>query len=95
MLVIFNVLAGVAELTSTVVNQARALRVAEIVTDYRNIQNQIASVRSNPSASEYNEVGFALLRRCELEARALLQQPFQASTGGARDEEQIKVQLRR
>ncbi|KAK5168124.1 uncharacterized protein LTR77_006692 [Saxophila tyrrhenica] len=76
-------------------NQARAMRVAEIMTDYRNIQTYIASVRANPSSEEYNEDGYVLLRRCVAEAQALLSQPFNAQTSSTGDDEQTKSQLRR
>ena len=77
------------------VNQARAMRVAEIMNDYRNIQNRISTFRISPSADEYNEVGYALFRQCESDARALLSQPFQTVGSNGRDDEQIKTQLRR
>lgn len=79
-----------------VVNNARALRVGEIITDYRNIQQRISQIRTSPSAEEYNEVGFALLRQCENDARALLSHPFAGVQDNPdRDEEQVKLQLRR
>lgn len=82
--------------TDHVVNQARAMRISEIMTDFRNLQNYIASIRAAPSAEEYNEDGFVLLRRCESEARLLLQQDFNMASPGQRgDEEQQKMQLRR
>jgi hypothetical protein len=70
------------------------MRVAEIMTDFRNIQTYISSIRASPSAEEYNEDGYALLRRCVADAQALLSQPFSAQSC-SRDEEQIKLQLRR
>ena len=70
------------------------MRIAEIMTDFRNIQTYIAAIRANPSAEEYNEEGFVVLRRCVAQAQALLAQPFQ--TNGSRgDEEQVKAQLKR
>lgn len=74
------------------------MRIAEIMNDYRNIQQRIAGVRANPAAEEYNEVGFVLLRQCEHDARVLLAQPFNADTGngnGNQDEQQARNQLRR
>lgn len=72
------------------------MRIAELMADFRNLQNYIASIRAAPSAEEYNEEGFVLLRRCESDARALLQQGFNvASPGQQGDEEQQKMQLRR
>jgi hypothetical protein len=77
------------------VNQARAWRVAEIMSDFRNIQNYIAAIRASPSAEEYNEEGYVVLRRCVAEAQALLSQPFQAQNGNPGNEEQDKMHLRR
>lgn len=73
------------------------MRVAEIMTDFRNIQTYIAAIRASPAAEDYNELGFALLRQCESEALALLNQPFRTTNGGGGgdDEEQQKMQLRR
>lgn len=71
------------------------MRVQEIITDFRNLQNYIASIRANPSAEEYNEDGFVVLRRCVAEAQALLAQPFQSQNGTGRDEEQNRAHLRR
>jgi hypothetical protein len=82
-------------LTSCIVNQARAMRISEIMTDFRNLQNYIASIRAAPSAEEYNEDGFVLLRHCEAEAKSLLHQGFQMSGSQRADEEQQKAQLRR
>lgn len=71
------------------------MRITEIMTDFRNLQNYIASIRAAPSAEEYNEDGFVLLRHCEAEAKSLLDQGFQMSGAQSKDEEQQKAQLRR
>jgi hypothetical protein len=71
------------------------MRVAEIMSDYRNIQNYIAAIRASPSAEEYNEEGYLVLRRCVAEAQALLSQPFQTLNNGQGDEEQHRMHLRR
>lgn len=71
------------------------MRIGEIMTDFRNIQNYIASIRANPSAEEYNEDGYLILRQCVSEAQALLPQPFQTTSTTRGDEEQDKIQLRR
>jgi len=75
-------------------NNARAMRVAEILNDYRSVQNYIAAIRASPSAEEYNEDGFVILRQCVVQAQQLLAQPFNTETGSA-DAEQIKADLRR
>jgi hypothetical protein len=77
------------------VNDARAIRVAEIMTDFRNLQYYLNQLRANPTAEEYYLEGYSLLRQCTLEAQAILQNPFSASTsspGG--DAEREKQQLR-
>jgi hypothetical protein len=71
------------------------MRVAEIMTDFHRIQNFILSIRASPSAEEYNEDGFALLRRCVHEAQALLAPNFQQQAATRGDDEQTKLQLRR
>jgi len=70
------------------------MRVAEIITDYRNILNYIAAIRASPSAEEYNEEGYLVLRRCVAEAQALSSQPFQTQNGKG-DEDLDKMHLRR
>ncbi|KAI5359063.1 hypothetical protein Slin15195_G066940 [Septoria linicola] len=78
---------------------ARAMRVSELMTDYRNTQTYMASIRSNPSAEEYNEEGFQVLRHCVAESQRLLQQGFAtivpSATAKEGDEEAAKTQLRR
>ena len=71
------------------------MRVAEIMQDFRNIQSYIAGIHTNPSAEEYNEEGFVVLRRCVAEAQALLVQPFAAQNGNRGNDEQDKTNLRR
>jgi hypothetical protein len=72
------------------------MRVREIMEDFQRLQTYIASIRANPSAEEYNEEGFVVLRRCVADAQVLLaQHPFQVQNGTGLDEDQNKVQLRR
>ena len=53
-------------------NEARALRVTELMRDYQDIQRKIVSYEATPSEAAYNEIGFVTLRQCHAEARALL-----------------------
>ncbi|KAL1311606.1 hypothetical protein AAFC00_001718 [Neodothiora populina] len=77
-------------------NQARAMRVAEIIDDFRSIQHFLASIRANPSAHVYYEEGYAVLRQCASDSQALLSQPFDSQAFGPHgDEEEKKSQLRR
>lgn len=80
---------------TAIVNQARAMRVAEIVADFRNIQHFIANIRANPPAHEYYEEGYAVLRQCAEKAQALLSQPFTPESSSPQgNEDQEKLQLR-
>ncbi|RMX89881.1 hypothetical protein D0869_00530 [Hortaea werneckii] len=73
----------------------RALRVAEILNDYRNILDYLSAIRANPSAEEYNEDGYVVLRKCVTQAQALLSQPFRTQGGSRGDDEINKAHLRR
>jgi len=54
------------------VNEARAMRVAEIMNDFRNLQHYIAQVKADPLPEEYYEEGYAILRQCAADAQAVL-----------------------
>lgn len=69
--------------------------MAEIVTDYRNILHYIAAIRASPSAEEYNEEGYLVLRRCVAQAQALSSQTFHSQNGVKGDEEANKAHLKR
>ena len=58
------------------VNNARALRVTELMRDYQDIQSKIAAYSATPSEAAYSELGFVTLRQCHAEARALLNAPY-------------------
>ncbi|KAF1937671.1 hypothetical protein EJ02DRAFT_48441 [Clathrospora elynae] len=64
-------------------NDARAMRVAEIMTDFRNIQHYLVQLRATPTAEEYYIEGYSLLRQCMAEAQSILQTPFSGSAGAA------------
>lgn len=71
------------------------MRVAEIISDFRNIQHYLASIRANPPAHEYYEEGYLVLRQCAAGAHALLSQPFDThALYPEGNEEQEKAQLR-
>jgi hypothetical protein len=70
-------------LTSLSVNDARAIRVAEIMTDFRNLQHYLVQLHASPTAEEYYLEGYALLRQCTAEAQAILQTHFSGSSGAA------------
>jgi hypothetical protein len=72
------------------------MRIAEIISDFRNLQHYIAQIQANPSAEEYYLPGYSLLRACIAEAQAVLTSPYahgpNAPPGG--DIETEKAQLR-
>ncbi|TID26866.1 hypothetical protein E2P81_ATG01329 [Venturia nashicola] len=57
-------------------NNARALRVAEIMADFRNLQYYIAQIQANPAPEDYYLEGYSLLRACVAEAQAILASPY-------------------
>ncbi|KAK6001586.1 hypothetical protein QM012_002917 [Aureobasidium pullulans] len=72
------------------------MRIAEILSDFRHLQHYIANIRANPSAEDYYEEGYCVLRQCAAEAQALLAQPFDCQGPEPDgDCEQEKVQLQR
>ena len=60
------------------VNEARAMRVAEVMNDFHLIQRRMSQLQATPSPNEYHEEPFVILRQCQAEARAVLAAPFQA-----------------
>lgn len=84
----------VTDRTSTV-NDARAVRITEIMTDFRNLQHYLSQLRATPTAEEYYLEGYSLLRSCASEAQTILQTPFSASTGASTgDPERERQQLK-
>lgn len=76
-------------------NDARAIRVAEIMGDFRNLQYYLSQLRATPTAEEYYLEGYSLLRQCAAEAQSILETPFAASSGApGGDPEREKLQLR-
>ncbi|KAF2119437.1 hypothetical protein BDV96DRAFT_610453 [Lophiotrema nucula] len=76
-------------------NDARAIRVAEIMTDFRNLQYYLSQLRATPTAEEYYLEGYSLLRQCSTEAQQILEAPFSAGrTSPNGDPEREKAQLK-
>lgn len=71
------------------------MRVTEIMTDFRNILMFLTQIRTNPSAAEYNEEVYVVLRRCVAQGQALLNQPFDTQSESRGDDEQDQAHLRR
>ncbi|KAL9598356.1 MAG: hypothetical protein Q9179_003948 [Wetmoreana sp. 5 TL-2023] len=57
-------------------NEARALRVAELMTDYQGLLRRIAEYAPNPPPEDYYEQGYEVLRQCRAEAQAVLVIPY-------------------
>ncbi|KAL8763071.1 MAG: hypothetical protein Q9184_001031 [Pyrenodesmia sp. 2 TL-2023] len=79
------------------VNEARALRIVEIISDFQGLQRRIAEYAPNPAPEEYFEEGYQVLRQCRADAAAVLAAPFpldfsHVSSGSG---EQEKRQLQR
>ncbi|KAF2133817.1 hypothetical protein P153DRAFT_372380 [Dothidotthia symphoricarpi CBS 119687] len=75
-------------------NDARAIRIAEIMTDFRNLQHYLSQLRATPTAEEYYLEGFSLMRQCISEAHTILQTPFNATGPATGDPEREKQQLK-
>ncbi|KAL9613208.1 MAG: hypothetical protein Q9167_002224 [Letrouitia subvulpina] len=79
------------------INEARALRITEVMNDFQNLQRRISEYAPNPPPEEYYEQGYEVLRQCRAEAQAILMAPYPPDNlqvpGGP--EEQEKRQLQR
>ncbi|KAI4280998.1 MAG: hypothetical protein L6R35_005778 [Caloplaca aegaea] len=77
-------------------NEARALRVVEIMRDFQSLQHRIAEYSPNPSPEEYFEEGYQVLRQCRAQAAALLAAPFPLDlsqiAGGSGEQEKRHLQ---
>lgn len=69
-------LAKIFELTNLLVNEARAMRVAELMNDFQNLQSQIAQSQIPLSPDGYNDEGYRVFRQCRAEGQELLAAPF-------------------
>ncbi|CAO1602955.1 hypothetical protein XANCAGTX0491_006550 [Xanthoria calcicola] len=78
-------------------NEARALRIAEIVTEFQSLQSRIAEYSPNHSPDEYFEEGYEILRQCRAEAQAVLVAPYptEPSDASSVSDESEKRQLQR
>jgi len=80
-----------------IVNDARAMRVAEVMNDFRTIQHKISQYHVNASQAEYHLAGYAILRQCHAEAQAVLATHFDPGSvqSSGTSAEQTKRQLQR
>ncbi|KAJ5561432.1 hypothetical protein N7535_004101 [Penicillium sp. DV-2018c] len=58
-------------------NQARAMRIAEIINDYRTLLLHISQQQVEPSQSDYWDEGFVVLRECLSSAQTLMSANYQ------------------
>lgn len=87
--------------SNATVNMARAMRVAELMTDFRKLQHYMSSIRIRPSAEDCHEEDFQGLRHCVVERYQFLQEGFPCNipstmtiTTKEGDEELAKTQVR-
>ncbi|KAJ5891855.1 uncharacterized protein N7473_008083 [Penicillium subrubescens] len=76
-------------------NQARAVRVAELMNDYRTLLLHISQQQANASPEEHYEEGFSVLRECHAAAQRLLSanyQPCPMTGGGNAETEKAELQ---
>ncbi|KAJ5588820.1 hypothetical protein N7537_011498 [Penicillium hordei] len=77
-------------------NQARAMRVAEIINDYRTLLLHISQQQVEPSQEEYWEDGFVVLRESLASAQTLMAANYQACpVTGQGNVETEKAELKR
>lgn len=84
-------------------NDNRALRVLEVVNDFRSLQTHITSVTTRPDASPPDQAsaslpGYAVLRQCQAESQQLMSSPVNPGdlgigAGGTPNTEEQKVSL--
>ncbi|WEW55173.1 hypothetical protein PRK78_000602 [Emydomyces testavorans] len=78
-------------------NEARALRIAELMNDFRTLLLHISQLKTDPPQGEEYGEGYALMRRCFSEAQGLICSQFNVETiqNSNGDGEWQKVQLQR
>lgn len=83
------------EITDPPVNEARALRVTEIINDFRTLQHNIIRLQVLPPAGEGMGRGYEIMRQCAQEAQVLLSRPFELQAMAPGNSENQKAQLQR
>jgi hypothetical protein len=80
---------------SRLVNDARAVRVAELMNDYRTLQLHIQQQTMQIPTEEQGREGYKVMKECMVAAQRLLSSNFNASQSQGGDAEAQKAQLRR
>lgn len=57
-------------------NETRAMRLAEIMKDFRDLQQCLSDIKAAPAPSEANWLGFRLLRKCSADGLSILRAGF-------------------
>lgn len=82
----------------SLVNQARALRLAEIMNDYRTLLLHIPQQAVDVPPEDYWEEGYVMIRECLASAQRLMgsnYSPSQCAAGQRNDDEAEKVEFQR
>ncbi|KAF2095472.1 hypothetical protein NA57DRAFT_67868 [Rhizodiscina lignyota] len=74
-------------------NDARAVRIAEVINDFRNLQHYLSQMNVAAPAHEYHLTGYEILRVCIAEAQSVLAQPFATTNSAAGTPEAQRAQL--
>lgn len=78
------------------VNEARAMRVAEVMNDYQILQRYIMQPQPSPSREDYYEEGYEVIRQCREAAQAILSvqydYEFQQVPSGPGESEKLQLQ---
>lgn len=78
------------------VNEARAMRIAEVMNDFQMLQQYLMQTQPNPPVDDYYEEGYELLRQCRTAAQAVLSAQYdhepQQVSGGAGESEKRQLQ---
>lgn len=83
-------------LTPLAVNEERAIRVANLISDFRSLQHHIASISPTPPhPDDYYAEGYSALRQCTLDGQHILNVAADTRVPRARggSEEQEKAEL--
>lgn len=84
------------EAVQTIVNQARAVRVAELINDYRTLLLHIRQQKCDIPPEDFHEEGYTVLRACHTAAQKLLAAKFQpCPVTGKGNAETEKAELQR
>ncbi|MCJ1470823.1 hypothetical protein MMC07_009470 [Pseudocyphellaria aurata] len=76
-------------------NETRAMRVAEVMNDFQRLQQYLMQPQPTPSADDYYEIGYEILRQCRAGATAVLSAEYDADLSTNESGDAQKRQLQR